>query len=63
VLICLLPVYLNFHVQLFSPKGIRSIFNTHDMEDWKVVRKVTAPAFRCVVRQSHMVGLCCPSAL
>ncbi|KAL4859226.1 Acyl-coenzyme A oxidase [Chlorella vulgaris] len=31
--------------ELFSPKGIRSFFNTHSYDDWKVVRKVTAPAF------------------
>lgn len=31
--------------QLFSPKGLRSFFNTHNYDEWKLVRKATAPAF------------------
>ncbi|PSC71095.1 cytochrome P450 [Micractinium conductrix] len=30
---------------LFSPTGRRSFFNTHDAEEWRLVRKSTAPAF------------------
>ncbi|PRW59761.1 cytochrome P450 [Chlorella sorokiniana] len=30
---------------LFSPKGIRSFFNTHNYDEWKLMRKGTAPAF------------------
>ena len=31
--------------ELFSPVGHRSFFNTHSHEEWRLVRKGTAPAF------------------
>lgn len=31
--------------ELFSPAGHRSFFNTHIHEEWRLVRKGTAPAF------------------
>lgn len=31
--------------ELFSEQGRRSFFSTHSREEWRVVRKGTAPAF------------------